>query len=105
MNEFLIENAAHEFHDNCDYCAKKNEKSDILNMCLWPLELHFINGDYFKRFVCKNETFDEKGRLIVFYDKKIFCEIQKLTAELLRHYQPSSLAFENSKRSFLGFEN
>ena len=97
MNEFLIENAALEFKNNF---AKKNEMSDLQNMCIWPIKSSFINGNYFKRFVCKNETFDEKGRLIVFYDKEIFCELQKLTAEFLRHYKPSISPFKDSKRSF-----
>lgn len=93
MNEFLDENAPLELN----YCNFYNKNAS----CLWPMGSAFIYGDNFaKLFVCKNETFDEKGRLIVFYSKTIFCELEKLTAEIFRQFQPSNNDFKNSKSLF-----
>lgn len=97
MNEFLDENAPLELNVTV-YC--KNCIKNIL--CLKPIGSAFTYEDHFnKQFVCKNETFDEKGRLIVFYSKTIFCELEKVTAELFEQYHPLDLYFKDSKFYFL----
>ena len=94
MNEFLDENAPLELHSSV-YC--KNCIKNIL--CLKPIGSAFTYEDHFnKQFVCKNETFDEKGRLIVFYSKTIFCELEKVTAEL---FEQLDIYFNDSKFYFL----
>ena len=100
MRTFLDEQSPLElryrFNSNGLIDVSKNGK---YNFCLWPMSIN----SWDKLFVCKNETFDEQGRLILFYGKRIFCELEKLTSELVEKYQPSVPDFkgEEGKSSFL----
>ena len=92
MNDFLIENGQLEV-GNCRLCAKKDSISDLPNLCLWP---YSKSQTFRKNFICKNETFDEQGRLIINFDKK-YCPLEKITIELYRQYQPLVREFQDSK--------
>ena len=98
MKKFLDENSPLELNERFDAV----KKDDALKFCLWPMPIIFSTANSFnKNFVCKNETFDEQGRLILFYSDTIFCELEKLTADLVEMYQPTVTAKEDGKRSFL----
>ena len=95
MKTFLDEQSALELRFN-SIVVFKNIKYDF---CLWPMS----TNSWDKLFVCKNETFDEQGRLILFNSKRVFCELEKLTSELVEKYQPSvpDHKGEEGKSSFL----
>ena len=99
MKTFLDEQSPLELR----YDLMKNmidEKYAKYVFCLWPMS----TNSWDKLFVCKNETFDERGRLILFNSKRIFCELEKLTSQLVEKYQPSIPSFikgEEGKSSFL----
>ena len=90
MNDFLIENGQLEL----DYGrAIKDSIPDFPNLCHWP----YRRAQTFrKNFICKNETFDEQGRLIINFDRK-YCPLEKITIELYRQYQPLVREFQDSK--------
>jgi hypothetical protein len=71
------------------------------NGCMWPTKTSYFSENYTnKRFICKNETFDEQGRLIIFYGNTIFCELEKITADLNRKYKLLNISFRDGNRSF-----
>ena len=66
--------------------------------CLWPTKTdYFSDNTKNKLFICKNETFDEQGRLIVFYGDTIFCELEKVTAKLNQKYKMLNSSFKDGK--------
>ena len=72
---------------------------DIFDHCLWPTKTsYFSDNTQNKRFICKNETFDEQGRLIIFYGDTIFCELEKVTAKLNQKYKLMNASFEDGNR-------
>ena len=74
---------------------------EYFNGCLWPTETYYFSANnLYKRFICKNETFDEQGRLIIFFGNTIFCELEKITANLNRKYKLLNVNFKDGKRSF-----
>ena len=96
MKTFLDENSPLELISG--FYSMDITKYDL---CLWPMStVNSTANSYKKQFVCKNETFDEQGRLIIFCGKRIFCELEKLTSELVEKYQPFVHASEDGKRSF-----
>ena len=103
MDKLLDENAPLEINDCLD-CMKKSVIPEFPNFCLWPIRSYFISDkNYNKFFVCKNETFDEQGRMIVFYGDTIFCELEKLTVELFQQYKPFVTVYRDRKISFSRF--
>ena len=97
MNKFLDENAPLELQYSY---YSKDLMPDFNNFCLWPMATAFSAANsYNKRFVCANETFDEQGRLILFNYDTLFCELEKLTAELIEKYQPNVKALQDGKKS------
>ena len=70
--------------------------------CLWPTKTSFFSDNLNNKiFICKNETFDEQGRLIIFYGDTIFCELEKVTAKLIQKYKLLNASFQDGDRSFL----
>ena len=93
MQKFLDENAPLEL-------IYSYRVPNFHDFCLWPMATVYSSSNSInKHFVCKNETFDEQGRLILFFSDKIFCELEKLTAELIDKYQPNVHALKDGKNS------
>ena len=95
MKEFLDKYTPLEFD-----VAYINDR-EYFNGCLWPTKTsYFSANNLYKGFICKNETFDEQGRLIIFYGNTISCELEKITANLYQKYKLLNISFRNGKRSF-----
>lgn len=65
------------------------------DLCLLPIRKNGLR----KLFVCKNETFDEQNRMIVFLDNSIHCELEKITLELYNQYQPCNERKRDGKKT------
>ena len=97
MRKFLLEKTPLQL-TNCERsCVKETSIREFPNLCLWPMPTAFIENGFSKQYVCKNDTFDEKGRLIVYRSDTISCELEKITLELYQKYQPAVYKFEDSK--------
>jgi len=94
MNKWLAENSQLILSYNFAYDLKFNR---ILNtdLCLLPIRKNGLR----KLFVCKNETFDEQNRMIVFLDNSIHCELEKITLELYNQYQPCNERKRDGKKT------
>ena len=102
LKTFLDENSPFTLDYGFDVVNKDGVFTQDPKYCLCTMSTVIsTSNSYNKQFVCKNETFDQQGRLILFYSDRIFCELEKLTAELVEKYQPSVPAFQDGKRSFL----
>ena len=86
LNKWLADHSQLELR-KCKECTPISVPG-LPNICLWPSE---NRKNFNKQFICKDETFDEQGRIVVFQSNVTHCELEKITADLLRRYQPFGL--------------
>ena len=95
LNKWLAENSQLEIRQ-CRTCTPVSPPG-LPDICLWPSE----KSDLFnKQFVCKNDTFDEHGRMVVFLSNSFHCELKKITADIFRQYhlfEFTNVHFKNCK--------